>query len=178
MKTLNRQKGETNISHFLDLEPIATELGACLQQNGWYLVTAESCTGGWIAQAVTAIAGSSAWFDRGFVTYSNAAKQEMLDVRSDTLAKYGAVSEQTVLEMVNGALAQSHAQVGIAISGIAGPSGGTIDKPVGTVWIAYAFPDKTDAQHFEASKYCFSGNRYSIREQAVKTALQTLSQKL
>jgi nicotinamide-nucleotide amidase len=102
----------------------------------------------------------------------------MLDVRPDTLAKYGAVSEQTVLEMVNGALAQSHAQVGIAISGIAGPSGGTIDKPVGTVWIAYAFPDKSDAQHFEALKYCFSGNRYSIREQAVKMVLQTLSQKL
>jgi nicotinamide-nucleotide amidase len=90
------------------------------------------------SEAVTAIAGSSAWFDRGFVTYSNAAKQELLDVRPETLAKYGAVSEQTVLEMVKGALAHSHAQVGVAISGIADPSGGTPEKPVGTVWIAYA----------------------------------------
>jgi nicotinamide-nucleotide amidase len=121
------------------------------------------------SEAVTAIAGSSAWFDRGFVTYSNAAKQELLDVRPETLAKYGAVSEQTVLEMVKGALAHSHAQVGVAISGIAGPSGGTLDKPVGTVWIAYAFPHNTSAQ-----RYYFSGNRNSIRKQSVITALRQL----
>ena len=151
------------------LAEFATELGKHLQQQGWYLVTAESCTGGWIASAVTAIAGSSAWFDRGFVTYSNAAKQELLDVRPETLAKYGAVSEQTVLEMLKGALAHSHAQVGVAISGIAGPSGGMPDKPVGTVWIAYAFPHNSYAQ-----RYYFSGNRNSIREQSVITALRQL----
>jgi len=147
----------------------ATKLGIYLQQHGWYLVTAESCTGGWIASAATAIAGSSAWFDRGFVTYSNAAKQELLDVRSETLAKYGAVSEQTVLEMVKGALAHSHAQVGVAISGIAGPSGGTPDKPIGTIWIAYASPHNTYAK-----RYFFSGSRNSIREQSVITALRQL----
>jgi len=157
--------------NIIELEKLATELGARLSEHGWYLVTAESCTGGWIAEAVTAIAGSSAWFDRGFVTYSNAAKQEILDVRPKTLAKYGAVSEQTVLEMVNGALAHSQAQVGIAISGIAGPSGGTADKPVGTVWIAYAFPNNNNIY---AECHHFSGDRRHIREQAVKTALQSL----
>jgi len=157
--------------NFKTLEYFATELGTRLQQKGWYLVTAESCTGGGVAQAVTAIAGSSAWFDRGFVTYSNAAKRELLEVCPETLAKYGAVSEQTVLEMVKGALAQSQAQVGVAISGIAGPSGGCPDKPVGTVWIAYAFPDNCYAQH-----YYFSGDRQSVREQAVKMALQALLQ--
>jgi nicotinamide-nucleotide amidase len=156
--------------NLIELEKYATELGARLLGQGWYLVTAESCTGGWIAQAVTAIPGSSAWFERGFVVYSNAAKQELLGVRPETLAKYGAVSEQTVLEMVNGALAHSHAQVGVAISGIAGPSGGTADKPVGTVWIAYAFPNNIYAQY----NY-FSGDRTRIREQAVITALQRLS---
>ncbi len=155
--------------NIIELEKLTTELGACLSKHACYLVTAESCTGGWISEAVTAIAGSSAWFDRGFVTYSNAAKQEILDVRPQTLAKYGAVSEQTVLEMVNGALAHSQAQVGVAISGIAGPSGGTADKPVGTVWLAYAFPNNIYAQCHH-----FSGDRRRIREQAVITALQSL----
>jgi nicotinamide-nucleotide amidase len=155
--------------NIIELEKKATELGAGLGEQGWYLVTAESCTGGWVAEAVTAIAGSSAWFDRGFVTYSNVAKQEILDVRPETLAKYGAVSEQTVLEMVNGALAHSRAQVGVAISGIAGPSGGTPDKPVGTVWFAYAFPNNIYAQCHH-----FSGDRRHIREQAVISALQSL----
>jgi nicotinamide-nucleotide amidase len=151
------------------LEKYATELGTRLQQNDWHIVTAESCTGGWLSQAITAIAGSSAWFERGFITYSNAAKQDMLNVRPQTLAKYGAVSEQTVLEMVNGALTHSQAQVGVAISGIAGPSGGTPDKPVGTVWIAYAFPNNV----YALPNY-FRGNRYSIREQAVIMALQRM----
>lgn len=153
----------------MELEYFATQLGARLQQQGWYLVTAESCTGGWVAQAVTSIAGSSAWFDRGFVVYSDAAKQELLDVHPETLANHGAISEQTVLEMVKGALARSQAQVGVAISGIAGPSGGTADKPVGTVWIAYAFPD-----HVFAQCNFFSGDRHRIREQTVITALQRL----
>ncbi len=154
----------------LELEKYATELGARLLGQGCYLVTAESCTGGWLAEAVTAIPGSSSWFDRGFVVYSNAAKQELLGVRKETLAKYGAVSEQTVLEMVKGALTHSQSQVGIAITGIAGPGGGTSDKPVGTVWIAYAFPNNTYAQY-----NFFSGDRTRIREQAVISALQRLS---
>ena len=152
-----------------NLEKYAAKLGTYLQQNHWYIVTAESCTGGWIAQAITAIAGSSAWFERGFITYSYAAKQEILGVNPKTLAKYGAVSEQVVLEMVNGALQYSQSQVGIATSGIAGPTGGTDDKPVGTVWIAYAFPHNTYAK-----LYHFHGNRYTIREQTVITALQQL----
>jgi len=159
--------------NLIELEYLATELGAHLQQQGWYLVTAESCTGGLLAEAVTAIAGSSVWFDRGFVTYSNAAKQEILGVHHETLTKYGAVSEQTALEMVKGALAHSQAQVGVSITGIAGPSGATPNKPVGTVWIAYAFPNNTYAQH----NY-FTGDRTAIRKQAVITALQRLLQGL
>jgi nicotinamide-nucleotide amidase len=155
----------------LELEYFATELGARLKQQGWYLVTAESCTGGWVAQAVTSIAGSSAWFDRGFVAYSNAAKQEILDVKPETLTQHGAVSEQAVLEMVKGAITHSRAQVGVAISGIAGPSGGTYDKPVGTVWTAYAFPN-----NIYAVRSYFSGDRTRIREQTVIAALQRLLQ--
>ncbi len=155
----------------LELEYFATELGARLKQQGWYLVTAESCTGGWVAQAVTSIAGSSAWFDRGFVVYSNAAKQEILGVKPETLTQHGAVSEQTVLEMVKGAITHSQAQVGVAISGIAGPSGGTYDKPVGTIWTAYAFPNNT-----YAVRSYFSGDRTRIREQTVIAALQRLLQ--
>ncbi len=156
-----------------EIEYFATELGARLQKQGWYLVTAESCTGGWIAEAVTSVPGSSQWFDCGFVAYSNAAKQELLAVSPETLTKYGAVSEQTALEMVKGALARSRAQIGVAITGIAGPTGGTPQKPVGTVWIAYAFPSNIYAQ-----RGFFSGDRYSIRYQAVITALQRLSQGL
>ncbi|OQW90964.1 MAG: damage-inducible protein CinA [Beggiatoa sp. IS2] len=152
---------------------LATELGSRLQRRGWYLVTAESCTGGWVAQAVTAIAGSSAWFDRGFITYSDGAKQDMLGVPSKTLVNYGAVSEPTVLAMVAGALAHSRAQVGVAISGIAGPTGGTPEKPVGTVWIGYGL-----LQTYEAYCYHFAGDRYRIREQAVTQAFQGLLEKL
>lgn len=159
--------------NLIELEYLATELGARLQQQGWYLVTAESCTGGLLAEAVTAIAGSSVWFDRGFVTYSNAAKQEILDVHHETLTKYGAVSEQTALEMAKGAIAHSQAQVGVSITGIAGPSGASPNKPVGTVWIAYAFPNNTYAQY----NY-FTGDRTTIRKQAVITALQRLLQSL
>jgi len=161
------------LSNAQEIELLATELGQLLQKQGWYLVTAESCTGGWIAQAVTSIVGSSGWFDRGFVTYSNVAKQEMLDVSAETLTQYGAVSEQTVLAMVQGALKQSHAQVAIAISGIAGPGGGTFDKPVGTIWIATAILNRCEAQ-----RYLLIGDREQIRVQSVKIALHTLIKKL
>lgn len=152
------------------LEQYATQLGALLQQWQWYLVTAESCTGGWLAQTVTAVAGSSQWFERGFVTYSNFAKQEMLGVTSAQLNQYGAVSEQTVLAMAEGAITHSQAQVSIAVSGIAGPGGGTPEKPVGTVWIAYHHPQKQWATH-----YHFLGNRYAVRYQTVSIALRELS---
>lgn len=134
------------------------------------LTLAESCTGGWAAQCVTAIAGSSAWFDRGFVTYSNAAKQEMLDVAADTLQRHGAVSEQVAREMALGALRHSHADFAAAITGIAGPDGGSVQKPVGTVCFAWATSDG----HIDSTTDCFAGDREQVRRLAVKTALQGL----
>lgn len=145
---------------------IITELGGHLRRRGWWLACAESCTGGGIAAALTDIAGSSAWFDRGFVTYSNEAKQDMLGVSGTTLAHFGAVSRETVLEMASGALAHSRAQLSVAVSGIAGPGGGTPDKPVGTVWLAWATQDLVSA-------HCarFTGGRARVRAAAVDAAL-------
>lgn len=157
----------------LALETLSHNCGILLQRNHWLLSTAESCTGGWVAQVITAVAGSSDWFDRGFVTYSNAAKQEMLGVQATTLALHGAVSEATVREMAQGALTHSHAQVSIAISGIAGPGGGSLDKPVGTVWIAWALPSEVIATGF-----LFVGDRHAVRQQAVHAALTQLEQAL
>jgi len=133
------------------------------------LVTAESCTGGWIACEATAIPGSSAWFERGFVTYSNQSKQEMLGVSTVTLEQHGAVSELTVREMAQGALAHSQADVSVAVSGVAGPTGGSVDKPLGTVWLAWAY-----GETIQASKYCFKGDREQVREQAVYAAFKGL----
>lgn len=155
------------------LETLSQQCGELLQQRCWRLTTAESCTGGWVAQSITAIAGSSAWFERGFVTYSNEAKQEMLGVSSETLQQHGAVSEAVVLAMAQGALQHSLAQVSIAISGIAGPTGGSVEKPVGTVWIAWATPEQLVAKLF-----LFSGDRQQVREQAVHAALTELQQLL
>lgn len=148
------------------LESQAAEVGALLRARGWMLATAESCTGGWIAQTVTAIPGSSAWFECGFVTYSNAAKLRMLGVSAATLAAHGAVSEATVREMACGALSNSGAQVAVAVSGIAGPGGGSAEKPVGSVWIAWAWPDGEAAQGFR-----FDGDRRAVRAQTVAAAL-------
>jgi nicotinamide-nucleotide amidase len=156
------------------LTTLATLVGAKLKAKGLMLATAESCTGGWVAQAVTAIAGSSEWFERGFVTYSNAAKLDMLGVNSGTLAAQGAVSEETAHEMAAGALARSHAQVAVAITGIAGPTGGTPDKRVGMVCFAWAMKEGaviTETRHFK-------GNRESVRRQAVTAALQGVLQLL
>lgn len=150
------------------LEALAERLGQALKSRGWMLAAAESCTGGWAAQAITAIAGSSAWFDRGFVTYSNTAKQELLGVSAVTLASHGAVSEPTVREMALGALAHSQAQAAFAISGIAGPGGGTPDKPVGTVCFAWALKGGA----VETTTYRLQGDRRSIRAQSVAHALQ------
>ena len=152
----------------MDLETLAAQLGESLMRRGLMLTTAESCTGGWVAQAVTAVPGSSQWFERGYVTYSNAAKVEALGVRSVTLERWGAVSETTVREMAEGALAHSHAQVAVAVSGIAGPGGGSLEKPVGTVCLAWA------AVGMETRAHCqfFLGNREAVRRQAVEAVLQ------
>jgi nicotinamide-nucleotide amidase len=131
------------------------------------LATAESCTGGWAAQVVTSVAGSSAWFDRGFVTYSNAAKEELLGVRTDTLQAHGAVSEETAREMARGALERSKATVAVSITGVAGPAGGTPQKPVGTVCFAWA---RGSAVRSETRR--FAGDRESIRRQSVILALE------
>jgi nicotinamide-nucleotide amidase len=150
------------------LTTLATLVGAKLKAQGAMLATAESCTGGWVAQAVTAIAGSSDWFERGFVTYSDLAKQEMLGVSAATLARYGAVSEQTAREMAAGALARSRAQVAVAITGIAGPAGGSAEKPVGTVCFAWSGKDAAP----DAQTRLFQGDRESVRRQSVIVALQ------
>lgn len=150
------------------LHALATLVGAGLRARGWMLATAESCTGGWVAEAVTAIAGSSAWFERGFVTYSNDAKRECLGVRTETLAQHGAVSEATAREMAGGALLHSRANIAVAITGIAGPAGGTDAKPVGTVCFAWAVPGGA----IDATTQRFSGDREAIRRQAVIVALQ------
>jgi nicotinamide-nucleotide amidase len=156
------------------LEALAASLGEALLGRGWSLAVAESCTGGWAAQAITAIPGSSAWFDRGFVTYSNAAKQEMLGVRAQTLAQFGAVSEATVREMAEGALRHSHAQAAFAISGIAGPGGGSPGKPVGTVWFAWALAGRPA----EAAVAHFAGDRREVRAQAVAYVFSGMQKRL
>jgi nicotinamide-nucleotide amidase len=146
---------------------LARQVGEALMAHGMTLVTAESCTGGGVAQAVTRISGSSAWFDRGFVTYSNEAKEEMLGVSPETLEAHGAVSEQTVREMVDGALQYSRAQVSLAVSGIAGPTGGTPEKPVGTVWFAWATNNNV-----QAACHHLPGDRDAVRTKSVQIALQ------
>ena len=150
------------------MNQLAAQLGAALQSHGMMLATAESCTGGGVASAVTEIAGSSAWFDRGFITYSNQAKVDVLGVSPDTLARFGAVSEATVREMVDGALRHSQAQLALAVSGIAGPGGGTAEKPVGMVWFAWGIKDGASA----ARVHQLAGTRTEIRTQAVRIALQ------
>jgi nicotinamide-nucleotide amidase len=149
------------------MNELVQAIAARLAAHGAMLATAESCTGGWAAQALTALAGSSNWFERGFVTYSNGAKQEMLGVRAETLARHGAVSEETAREMALGAIAHSGASVGLAITGIAGPGGGTREKPVGTVCFAWALKGaaaRSETRHF-------SGDREAVRRQSVERAL-------
>lgn len=151
---------------------LSSQVGEALLARGWQLATAESCTGGAIAAAITDIAGSSQWFERGFVTYSNQAKQDMLGVRVDTLQVSGAVSEATVTEMACGALAQSQAQLAVAVSGIAGPAGGSADKPVGTVCLAWAVVDRKTVSQTRVITEHFTGDRAAVREQTVVCALQ------
>jgi nicotinamide-nucleotide amidase len=150
------------------MEILAVQVGTLLKSRGMMLATAESCTGGGVAQAITEVAGSSAWFERGFVTYSNLSKQQMLGVREATIRQHGAVSEMTVREMAEGALRHSTAQVALAVSGIAGPDGGTADKPVGTVWFAWGLHNGETL----AQRHQLGGNRAEVRAQAVRIALQ------
>lgn len=150
-----------------ELDAVAEQTAAALLARGWMLATAESCTGGWVAKVCTDLAGSSLWFERGFVTYTNEAKQEMLGVAPATLAAQGAVSEATVAEMARGALARSRAQVSLAISGIAGPGGATPSKPVGTVCLAWA---RQGGGVVTRTLY-FAGDREAVRRQAVGQAL-------
>jgi len=150
------------------MNQLAAQVGVALREHGMMLATAESCTGGGVASAVTEIAGSSAWFERGFVTYTNQSKFEMLGVTLDTLARFGAVSEATVREMVAGALDHSQAQVALAVSGIAGPSGGSAEKPVGMVWFSWGIKNGVCV----ARMHRLVGNRAEIRVQAVYIALQ------
>lgn len=144
-------------------------LAALLKADKRRLATAESCTGGGIAEALTALAGSSNWFECGFVTYSNESKQSMLGVTSSSLAEQGAVSEAVVKEMASGAIMRSRAQLAVAVSGVAGPAGGTLEKPVGTVWVAWA-----DEQCRWASCYHFQGDREAVRRQTIEAAIDGL----
>ena len=157
-----------------ELMQLSESVGQALKQRGATLTTAESCTGGWVSQCLTAIAGSSVWFERGFVTYSNAAKTEMLGVPEATLAAHGAVSQPVAVAMADGALRHSRADWAIAITGIAGPSGGSADKPVGTVCFAWACRDgrtTTQSRHFE-------GDRTAVRARSVAYALSGLLARL
>lgn len=152
----------------LTIERLASRVGAVLHSRHWFLVTAESCTGGWLAKAITDIAGSSSWYDRGFITYSNAAKVDQLGVVKTTLEQEGAVSETVVRQMALGAIDRSQAHLAVAISGIAGPEGGAVGKPVGTVWIAWA----TAAPAEVVTKLChFTGDREAVRRASVVEAL-------
>jgi nicotinamide-nucleotide amidase len=153
-----------------ELYEIAGRLGDALKARGLAMAAAESCTGGWIGQAVTMVPGSSKWFERGFVTYTNEAKQEMLGVAAGTLGKNGAVSEPVVREMAQGALKASRAQVAVAVSGVAGPDGGTPKKPVGTVCIAWCRVGEAPL----ARSFRFLGDRDSVRRQSVIAALEGL----
>ncbi|RGE45663.1 CinA family protein [Comamonas testosteroni] len=152
------------------IEELVKQLATKLTEKNWMLATAESCTGGMIAAACTDLAGSSQWFDRGFVTYSNEAKTEMLGVPAELIARHGAVSEEVVRAMAEGAIRHSRAQVSVAVTGIAGPGGGSAEKPVGTVWVGWSVDRNTftDCLHL-------NGDRAMIRTQATCEALQLLS---
>jgi len=154
------------------LRSLAETVGARLRVERQTLVTAESCTGGWIAKTVTDVAGSSDWFDCGIVAYSYEAKQALLSVNPHTLEAHGAVSRETVIEMVSGALVHSGASIAIAVTGIAGPGGGTSDKPVGTVWIGW----KRRGGYPRAEVFRFEGDREAVRRQTVAAALAGMEQ--
>jgi nicotinamide-nucleotide amidase len=166
---------QENLSSAAPLHALAAQVGEFLQQKQWQICTAESCTGGGLAARITEIAGSSAWFECGFITYSNAMKTKLLGVPPDVFTQFGAVSGECVAFMAAGALNACTANIAVAISGIAGPSGGTPEKPVGTVWIAWRF--RADAQkpaaqsRLHVQHFLFAGDRAAVRGEAVVAAL-------
>lgn len=164
-----KARPETRNEKRATLYRLAEQVGTALKKRKLMLATAESCTGGWIAEAVTMVPGSSDWFERGFVTYTYISKREMLGVKESTLGKHGAVAEEVVREMAQGALVHSHAQVAVAVSGVAGPSGGTPEKPVGTVCFAWA--TKNDGT-LRSEMRRYSGDREAVRRQSVEYALE------
>lgn len=157
-----------------ELALLAEKVGEALGRHRISLATAESCTGGWIAEVITAVPGCSGWFERGFVSYSNLAKEQMLGVVRQSLESFGAVSEEVVREMAKGAIEHSNAHVSIAVSGVAGPDGGTADKPVGLVWIAWG----QKRGYVEAEAFRFDGDRRQVRAASVKAALEGLLRRL
>jgi nicotinamide-nucleotide amidase len=154
-------------------EELARQLGLLLLSRNWQITTAESCTGGLIAGAMTDVSGSSSWFEQGVVTYSNRAKQDLLGVPLSVFDQHGAVSEACVLAMASGALRSSSADMAVSVSGVAGPGGGSAQKPVGTVWLAWALGESVEAQQF-----LFAGERSEVRMQAVVRALHGSIQRL
>ena len=157
----------------MQMHTACAALSTLLQKKQWMLATAESCTGGLIAAACTDLAGSSNWFERGFVTYSNAAKTDMLGVDAALIKHHGAVSEPVAKAMAQGALLHSRAQVSVAVTGVAGPGGGSAEKPVGTVWFAWAWP------HGVSTECChFAGDRAAVRQSTLQHALEILVRRL
>lgn len=161
----------------LDLERTVLDLGLALKARGLMLATAESCTGGLLAGALTAVSGSSEWFKGGVVAYANEAKVKLLGLEPEAIARHGAVSEAVALAMARGALRALDAQAAVAITGIAGPTGGTPDKPVGTVWIAWAWPGSAGAVD-KAERYLFPGDREQVRQASVERAVLGLAERL
>ena len=159
------------MSDFIDLHPTLLQLANALKQRIWMLSTAESCTGGLIAAACTDLPGSSEWFDRGFVTYSNESKTEMLGVHAALIAQHGAISEEVVQAMAQAAVSRSQAQIAIAVSGIAGPDGGSLEKPVGTVWVAWKVGAQLCTQRLN-----LTGDRADVRAKTMAYALVHLLQ--
>jgi len=169
--TSSKEKKDTKAKSKRNIPSDVEALAALLTEHGYVITTAESCTGGLVAAELTSLAGSSAYFKTGVVSYSNDTKRRMIDVPARTLVDHGAVSEEVVIAMAEGARKRDGAQVAIAISGVAGPDGGTPEKPVGTVWIAWSIPEqfrhKLDAECFQ-----FKGNRTAVRSLAVEAALR------
>lgn len=157
----------------MDGASVCQQLASALQARGWMMATAESCTGGMIAARCTDLSGSSNWFERGFVTYSNAAKTELLGVPAALIAQHGAVSEAVACAMAQGAAERAPVQASVAVTGVAGPTGGSTDKPVGTVWLAWCVDGQVSSE-----RMVFAGDRAAVREATVRHALQGLLDRL
>ncbi|MBQ0270138.1 MULTISPECIES: nicotinamide-nucleotide amidase [Providencia] len=160
------------------LETLSIQVGLKLKEQGKTVTTAESCTGGWVAKVLTDISGSSDYFQRGFVTYSNEAKHQMIGVKDESLQRYGAVSQQVVTEMATGALQEASADFAVSVSGIAGPGGGSVEKPVGTVWFGFAQKQADQTVFVTTQHRVFQGNRNEVRFQSTAYILETLLKQL